>query len=143
MKNNKNNKNNVKKTKSNGQNQNNTILALTKGSVLAYLITAIVFIVYGILLTYTDVTEKNTQIIVMVTTAISVLIGGFVASKGVENKGLFYGMLVGVVYAIIMIMIGLCFMQNIGITSKMITILILSICSGGIGGIIGINTKNN
>lgn len=137
----KNNKNNSKMTKSNGQNQNNTVVALTKGSILAYLITAIVFIIYGILLTYTDVTEKNTQIIVMITTAVSVLIGGFVASKGVQNKGLFYGMLVGVVYAIIMIMIGFCFMPNIKITSKMVTLFILSICGGGIGGIIGINTK--
>lgn len=139
----KNNKNNSKATNLKGQNQNNAVVALTKGSVLAYLITAIIFIIYGVLLTYTDVTEKNTQIIVMVTTAVSVLIGGFVASKGVQNKGLFYGMLVGIVYAIIMIMIGFCFMPTIKVTSKIVTLFTLSICAGGIGGIIGINTKNN
>ncbi len=122
---------------------NNAILSLTKGTVFSYLLTVIVFIVYGILLAYTEVTEKNIQMVVMITTVVSVLIGGFIASKGVNSKGLLFGMLVGLVYALIMIMISFCVLPVMKITSKMIMIIILSISAGGIGGIIGINTRKN
>lgn len=130
-------------TKSNNTKSNSAIISLTKGAIFAYLLTAVVFVVYGLLLTYTETTEKNIQIIVMITTVISVLIGGIIASKGVDSKGLFFGMLVGVVYALIMIMVGLCILPVMKITSKMIMIIVLSISAGGIGGIIGINTKKS
>ncbi len=130
-------------TKSNNTKSNSAIISLTKGAIFAYLLTAVVFVVYGLLLTYTETTEKNIQIVVMITTVISVLIGGIIASKGVDSKGLFFGMLVGVVYALIMIMVGLCILPVMKITSKMIMIIVLSISAGGIGGIIGINTKKS
>ncbi|WP_250277938.1 TIGR04086 family membrane protein [[Clostridium] colinum] len=123
------------------EKSNNTIISLTKGAIFSYLITAIVFIVYGILLTYTETTEKNMQLVVMITTVVSVLIGGVIASKGVKSKGLIFGMLVGVIYALIMIMVSFCILPTIKITSKMIMIIVLSISAGGIGGIIGINSK--
>ncbi len=125
----------------NDEKQNDSIVSLTKGVIFSYLITAIVFIVYGILLTYTETTEKNIQIVVMITTVLSVLIGGIISSKGVSKRGLMFGMLVGIIYSIIMIMISFCVLPTIKITSKMIMIIILSISAGGIGGIIGINSK--
>lgn len=130
-------------TKSNNTKSNSAIISLTKGAIFAYLLTAVVFVVYGLLLTYTETTEKNIQIVVMMTTVISVLVGGIIASKGVDSKGLFFGMLVGVVYALIMIMVGLCILPVMKITSKMIMIIVLSISAGGIGGVIGINTKKS
>ncbi len=130
-------------TKSNNTKSNSAIISLTKGAIFAYLLTAVVFVVYGLLLTYTETTEKNIQIVVMMNTVISVLIGGIIASKGVDSKGLFFGMLVGVVYALIMIMVGLCILPVMKITSKMIMIIVLSISAGGIGGVIGINTKKS
>lgn len=122
---------------------NTALVSLTKATVFSYVLTAIVFVVYGILLTYTETTEENIQIVVMMTTVISVLIGGIIVSKGVNSKGLLFGMLVGIVYSIIMIMVGLCVLPVLKITYKMIMIIILSISAGGIGGIIGINTKKS
>lgn len=123
------------------KNDNKVLISLTKGTILAYIITTCVFIIYGILLTYTDTTEENMQMIVMITTVVSVLISGFVVARGVNSKGLIYGMVSGLIYAIIMIMIGLCVLPSIKFSFKLIMILILSICGGGVGGIIGINLK--
>lgn len=137
---------NKKKTSDNkkaidNKKSNSMTVSLTKGVIMSYIITTIVFIVYGVLLTYTELTEEKIQIVVMITTVISVLIGGVIASRGVNSNGLMFGMLVGLIYAIIMIMIGLCLLPTLKITSKMIMIFILSISAGGIGGIIGINSK--
>lgn len=120
---------------------NHIILSLTKGTVIAYFITTLVFIIYGILLTYTDTTQENMQMIVMLTTVISVLISGFIVARGINSNGLLYGMISGIIYAIIMIMIAFCVLPIITFNFKLIMILILSICSGGVGGIIGINLK--
>lgn len=120
---------------------NKGLFSLAKGTVFAYFITVTVFIIYGVLLTYTDVTEENLQMVVMITTVVSVLISGFISARGVNSKGLLYGMLAGIIYSTIMIMIGLCILPAIQFNFKFVMILILSICGGGVGGIIGINLK--
>lgn len=124
-----------------GKKENNIFRSLSFGVSLAYIITAVVFVVYAFLLTYTDMTENNIQITVMITTVFSVLVGGIVVSRGAKKNGLLYGMLCGGVYALVMIMLSFCILPDIKITSKMIMILVLSISAGGVGGIIGINSK--
>lgn len=120
----------------------NIFLNLTKGTVFAYFITLLVFMTYGILITYTDITEKNMQTIVMITTVVSVLISGFLSTKGVKSKGLLLGILAGIIYFIILLMVAFCVLPTIQFSFKLMMLFILSICSGGIGGIIGINLKS-
>lgn len=123
------------------ESKDSGLFSLTKGTLFAYIITMLVFIIYGVLLTYTDITEKNIQMVVMITTVLSVLVSGFISSRGVSSKGLVFGMIAGGLYAFIMIMISFCILPNIQISSKSAMITILSISGGGVGGIIGINSK--
>lgn len=115
--------------------------SLIKGTLIGFFITTIIFFIYGALLTYTDTTEENTQLIVMVTTVISMIISGFISARGFNNNGWLYGMLAGFLYALIIVLIGFCILPTITFTSKFVIIIILSISAGGIGGILGINTK--
>lgn len=138
MKNIKSNKLSIKK---NPEKKEMAIFSLSKGTVIAYVITLLIFVIYGALLTYTNVTEKNIQIVVMITTIISSFISGFVCSRGAKHKGLIYGGVAGLVYAIIMIIISLCVLPTVSFNSKAIVTLILAVASGGMGGIIGINLK--
>ena len=108
---------------------------------MGYGITAVVFIIYAILLTYSGVTEKNTQLIVMLTTVIAVVTAGTKTAMAAENKGWLYGMLSGFLYAVIMIMLGVVLSPEVSFNMKTVTILVLSIAGGGLGGIIGINIK--
>ncbi len=124
------------------KNNKNIFLNLTKGTIFAYFITLLVFIIYGILITYTDITEKNMQLIVMITTVVSVLVSGFISAKGISSKGLLLGSLAGIIYFIILLMVAFCVLPNIQINSKLLMLFVLSICSGGVGGIIGINLKS-
>ncbi|MDE6181907.1 MAG: TIGR04086 family membrane protein [Eubacteriales bacterium] len=119
------------------KSDNKALFSLAKGTVFAYFITIAVFITYGILLTYTDMTEVNLQMVVMITTVVAVLVSGFISARGVNSRGLIYGMLSGAIYAIIMIMIGICVLPAIQFTFKLLMILILSICGCGVVGRIG------
>lgn len=119
----------------------NIFNSLAIGTIFAYFITLLVFIIYSLLITYTDVTEKYMQTIIMVTTVVSVLVSGFLSTKNIKSKGLLIGILSGVIYFIILLIVAFCILPTIEFNSKLLTLLMLSICSGGIGGIIGINLK--
>lgn len=115
--------------------------ALFKGLIAACAITALVFAVYAILLTYTDVTEKNINLVVMLTVVVSVFIAGFNAARGADKKGWLWGMGAGLLYMVIMVFIKICAAPDLSFDSKTAMHLILSIAGGGLGGITGINVK--
>lgn len=117
------------------------ILSLVSGVVTAYAITVIIFVGYAILLKYSKVNEDNTSLVVTVTSIIAVIIAGFDAAKGAANKGWLWGILAGLFYAIILMCIGSFVNKSFAFDSSSITLLVLSIASGGLGGVIGINMK--
>lgn len=131
----------VKTTKSTDEKKS-PVVALIKGISIAYALTAVIFIIYAILLTYTDINEKNIPLVVMITVVISVLIAGFDAARGANKKGWLWGMGAGVIYAFIMIMIGICVSPVFSFDTKTIMIVVLSLAGGGLGGIGGINIKS-
>lgn len=115
--------------------------ALFSGVMIAYAITCIVFIAYAILLTYSSVTEQNISLIVTITGIISVVVAGFDAAKGAKSKGWLWGIIAGAVYAMILLCIGAWINKGLVPDSRTVTLFILCVAGGGLGGVIGINKK--
>ena len=122
-------------------NNKNPIIAMLVGLGIAYAMTVIIFILYAILITYTSISEKNLEIVVMITVVLSVLIAGFDSARAATSRGWLWGMGAGALYAIIMLCIGLCISPEIQLGAKTIMTIVLSLAGGGIGGILGINIK--
>ncbi len=120
---------------------NSPLLYILKGTSIAYALTIFVFIIYAILLTYTDMTEENLNTVIMITVIVSVLISGFDTAKGVKSRGLLWGTTAGLVYSSIMILVGFCVVPNYEFSITSLINLILGLAGGGFGGIIGINFK--
>lgn len=113
-----------------------------KGVAIAYAITIIVFIAYAILLTYTQLTEKQIPMVVTITTIISVIVAGYDSAKSANSKGWLWGMTAGLIYAVILIIIGVITTKgNIKIEFSTVAMMIMAIAGGGLGGMIGINRK--
>lgn len=118
------------------------MINVLKAVMIAYAITVIIFIGYAILLTYTQITEKYMSIVVIVTTIISVMLAGYDCAKAVNSKGWMWGMISGLIYAVISIIIGVVSMKGkIKIELSTVAMLFMSIACGGLGGMIGINKK--
>ena len=111
------------------------------GVLIAYAITCIVFIGYAILLTYTNIAENNISLIVTITSILSVIVAGFDAAKDATGKGWFWGMIAGLIYAVILICIMTWVQREFRVDSRAVTLLILSVAGGGLGGVVGINLK--
>ena len=111
------------------------------GVLIAYAITCIVFIGYAILLTYTNVAENNISLVVTITSIAAVIVAGFDSAKVSMGRGWLWGMIAGLVYAIILLAIMTWVQRGFSMDSRAVTLLILAIAGGGLGGVIGINFK--
>lgn len=119
----------------------NPIITLISGVAIGYAVTAIIFIGYAILLTYSDITDRHTELIVTLTTLFSVIVAGFDSGKNAKYKGWLWGIISGLLYAIIIVLIGFFASLNYTIDGKTYAVFAVSIAGGGLGGILGINFK--
>lgn len=114
---------------------------LAFGVLMAYAITCIVFLAFAMLVTYTDMSERSLPMVVAVTTFLSVMVAGFDAAKGAHQKGWLWGMGAGLAYVIIMALIMVSMLPTFAVDGRTVTVVVLGIAGGGLGGILGINLK--
>lgn len=132
----------MKKIKRKSEEQTNSrLLDMLKGMAIAYAITCIVFIAYGILLTYTGVSEENIPIVAMICTAISSAVAGFDWAKCAESRGILWGILAGLIYGIILFLAEAFAGNGFRMSTSKIIMLLVAMAGGGVGGIFGINMK--
>ena len=117
------------------------ILRVIKGLMIAYIITLPCFLIFALILTYTDFPEKYTYIAVLATTIISVLVAASFSTKNVKSKGWMNGGAVGLIYMVILYLISSIVFMNFNIDMQAIFSLIIGTIVGAIGGILGINIR--
>lgn len=122
-------------------NENKSLgAAILKGLGVAFGITCIVFVICALILTYTDVNDSFIGIVSTVCTAVSALCMGKIWASTIGKKGLLVGAFSGIVYAFILLVISV--VSGGGPLSLGAgTCLLIAAAGGGIGGILGVNTK--
>lgn len=118
------------------------IISLLKGIVISYILTAAVFLIYALLITYTDVTEDHISTTALITTAAVCIICGFITARSAESRGLIWGVLSGILYVVLLLITGFLLIPAFMPTSKFLIMSALAAAAGGLGGIIGINLKH-
>jgi len=119
------------------------VLGLIMGVVIAYAITAIVFIATAVAITYTSLPESTVPIIVMATCVAAVIVAGFDASRKANRRGWMWGMAAGGLYALILICIIIWISGGFVMDGRKVILTLLSVVGGGIGGAVGINFKRH
>ena len=117
-------------------------ISMLKGLIISYILTAAVFLIYALLITYTDVTEEHISTAALITTVIVCVICGFITARSASSRGLIWGIISGVLYALLMFITGFLLIPSFVPTSKFIVMSVLAAAAGGLGGIIGINLKH-
>lgn len=120
---------------------NSPLSALLKGVLTSFILTFIVFTVYAILLTYTSLQENNVNVVMLVSTAISCILCGFITGRKASSKGILWGTLSGFIYIAIMLLISISTVGSFSFSPKMLINIGLALCCGALGGVIGINTN--
>ena len=122
------------------EGRGNRAIYFLKGLAAGYALTAIVFMVLAIALTYTDMSEGLIPLISSVTTAVSCLLGGIISGRGIKSRGLLCGVISAVFYILVMLLIGIFAKsgESLGIAS--IPVIIMALGAGALGGILGVNS---
>ncbi len=108
---------------------------------LGYAITFFVIILYSMFLTYTNMSDKYIMFVVLTTTMISTAFVGYQFAGIAESRGILWGILGGLLYGIIFILLGYFASETYQMGSKTLFVLLFSVVAGAMGGIIGINNK--
>jgi len=111
------------------------------GVIMAYAITGIAFLAYAMLITYTNMSERNMPAVVAITTLLSVMVAGFDAAKGAPRRGWLWGMGAGAIYVLIMAIIMVGLLPDFAADSRTLTTILIGVAGGGLGGILGINLR--
>jgi putative membrane protein (TIGR04086 family) len=114
---------------------------ILKGLGYSYILTLVTLLIYNLALTFTSLSGNTIAMASSAITTVSSAFGGFYASKHIKEKGLIYGLLVGLMYIICLILIVFLAKDSFTFEIGMIYTIVLVSLSGGIGGVLGVNFK--
>lgn len=118
-------------------------LLLLKGLLASYIVTIPAFLLFALILANLDFPQRLITPVVVVITVISVLTAGAVSTRGVRSKGWLNGSIVGLVYMVILYLFSSIVYKNFALDRNVLTMAVIGVLSGAIGGIVSINTKKN
>ncbi len=117
----------------------NSIMTIIKGSSLAIVITVVFLIILSFVLAYTNIKESFATPIIMGIIVVSIIIGSIISSRKVKKKGLVNGGIVGFIYIIVIYLLSSIIVRDFSLNGYSLIALIMSVISGIIGGVIGVN----
>jgi putative membrane protein (TIGR04086 family) len=117
------------------------LLCMVKGLAVAFAITCIIFIGFGILLTYTEISEESLPMVSLVCTALSAGAAGFDWAACMQKRGLLWGMAAGGAYVVLLYMIISLAAERFSLELSLIMTFAVALAGGAVGGILGVNRK--
>lgn len=114
---------------------------ILKGLITSYIFTFISFMLFAILLSFTNIPDSTIPNIILVISILGILIGSATCTRFAHSQGLVWGAIVGLLYSLFLYLLSSILL--VGFSSGMSTIYLI-LCStlfGSIGGIVGINLK--
>lgn len=112
-----------------------------KGMLIALISTFIILLIFSALLTYTNINENTIAPVIMISTAISILIGSTIGNRKIRKNGLLNGAIIGGGYILTLYLISSILNWNFSLNLQSIIMVIIGIFFGIIGGIVGVNLK--
>ena len=119
----------------------NQFLLMFKGMCISMIVSIVMIFVLSILLSFSDIKESVIMPTVIFISAFSILMGSFLVAKRVEQKGIVYGSVLGLIYMLILYLISSILNFDFSLNGNAIIMIVFGIIGGAIGGILGVNLK--
>ena len=113
---------------------------MLKAVVIAYAASVVLLVMVALIATFQSMSDKGISIMVNMVTALGVAMCGFLNGRRSGRGGMIAGAISGVVYTLLLCLIGNLASQNFSFGINTITAQIIGVVCGAVGGIIGINT---
>jgi len=111
------------------------------GTSISIVITLIGLVTFATFLTYTNIPEAYIPTVIIIITVISILIGSSFSMYKVKKNGILNGTLIGIMYISIIYILSSIIEGDFLLNKYSIIMITVTILSGALGGIIGVNRK--
>lgn len=116
---------------------------LIKNLLIGYFVSFILFLILAFIITYTDLSLKFISPLTITIILMSILFVSILNGLKSDEKGWLTGAITGLLYMLILYIIGSVIYKNLSITSNGVMMIMVGIITGITGSIIGINNKKN
>lgn len=117
------------------------IFVYGKGLIRAYVLSLILFMVSGLVITYTSIGENVYPILTSIILIISIAYAAIFVAVKLGVRGWLHGAVVGIIYISLIVLLSKVFMDDYILDRYVLYRYIISIATGTVGGMIGINLK--
>ncbi len=120
--------------------ENSVGVSFAKYLLFSYIVTGIILVIISFLQWKLQMNENGIMILLTLTYIFSAGFAGYFAGRRVEQRGFLYGLCMGGLYFLVLVLISLCVKKStIQPNGEFVRILFLCASSGMLGGILGKN----
>lgn len=119
--------------------KNNGYLPAAEGVLRGFIITVVLLLIFAVVMTFTEVSEKASSTFYLVTTILSIMYGSIYAVRKIKRRGWLVGIIVTILYLLVLYIVSIVSGNSAVIGTDGIPRILLAIIVGALSGIIGIN----
>lgn len=113
-----------------------------KSLILSILLTFIALLLLSAVLNFTDVSENIISHSIIVISSVCIMIGSFIVSKKIKEKGILNGAILGILYMFVLYIISSIANGSFALNVSSLAMIGIGIIAGIFGGILGVNLNN-
>ena len=118
-----------------------SIKKIFTGTFISLLISIILVFILAVIVYFANISDRTISAVIFAISVISVFFGGLILAKNVDNRGLVNGLLLAGVYFLALFLVSMLVNGRVAISLNNFLRLLSILASGGLGGVLGINTK--
>lgn len=119
--------------------KNNIYLPAAEGVLRGFIITVVLLLIFAVIMTFTEVSERASSIFYLVTTILSIMYGSIYAVRKIKKRGWLIGILVTVLYLLVLYIVSIISGNSSVIGADRINRFLIALVVGALSGMIGIN----
>lgn len=119
----------------------NKFLLMVKGICISMILSLLMMLILSMVLSFSNVKESVIMPTVIFISAFSILVSSFLVARRIENKGMIYGSLLGLIYMLILYLLSSILNFNFSLNANAVVMITFGIVGGAIGGVLGVNLK--
>lgn len=107
-----------------------SFLSILKGCLISIIITLVMLFIFSVILTYTNISENIIQLVIIVLTAISIIIGSSISTSKIKKKGIINGGIIGAIYILLLYLLSSIINGSFMLTTYSLIMIIAGLLAG-------------
>ncbi|MEW9095131.1 MAG: TIGR04086 family membrane protein [Clostridiaceae bacterium] len=119
--------------------EKSSFLPIGDGILRSTILTVIFMLIYAVIMTFVDLSDKTNSVFYLVTTILSIMYGTVYAVRKINKKGWLTGIVIATLYMLIIYFVSIIAGNNLTLDNRMMIRFLLALGVGALSGMLGIN----